>query len=342
MGSTAGLIQPEASADSIATNPIGTGPYKLVSYTSNSSFEFTANENYWGEAPAIKDVTVRIITDGTAGLNALEAGEVDSLPVITIDLWEQLMARGLDKSFSMVTYPQIGEPTYAVINQKLDPELRQALAMTIDRQAYNDAFGASWGAENTCTFALPNQAWYSPESPETCPYPYDIEKAMALVSEKGYASTPLEYASLSDVPDLSLPADIMVPTMQAAGFNMSRNAIDLARYSQLIFQGRPPQFDVTVMSGDADPTQWACADEAGAGWSTYCSADYTQALADADRALTDEDYLALMKKSADILRKDAVIVPIIAKKGVGLFDADLKGFIEPRVAVALEFAPLHW
>lgn len=342
MGSTAGLIQPEAAAATIATNPIGTGPYKLVSYTSNSSLEFTANEHYWGDAPAIGSVSVRIITDGTAGLNALEAGEVDSLPVITIDLWEQLTARGLDKSFSMVTYPQIGEPTFAVFNQKLDPELRQALAMTIDRQAYNDAFGAAWGAENTCTFALPNQAWYAPESPETCPYPYDIEGAMSLVAEKGYANTPLEYVSLSDVPDLSLPADIMVPTMQAAGFNMTRNAIDLARYSQLIFQGRPPQFDVTVMSSDADPTQWACSDEASAGWSTYCSADYTQALSDADAALTDEDYLALMLKSAKILRDEAVIVPIIAKKGVGLFEADLKGFIEPRVAVAIEFAPLHW
>lgn len=342
MGSTAALIQPEASAATIATNPIGTGPYKVVSYTSNSSFEFTVNENYWGDAPAVKDVTVRIITDGTAGLNALEAGEVDALPVITIDLWEQLTARGLDDKFSMVTYPQIGEPTYAVINQKLDPELRQALAMTLDRQAYNDAFGASWGAENTCTFALPNQPWYEPESAESCPYPYDIEKAMALVAEKGYAATPLEYASLSDVPDLSLPADIMVPTMQAAGFNMSRNAIDLARYSQLIFQGRPPQFDVTVMSGDADPTQFACPDPNAAGWSTYCSAEYTQALSDADEALTDEDYLALMQKSADILRKDAVIVPIIAKKGVGLFEPDLKGFVEPRVAVAIEFAPLHW
>lgn len=342
MGSTAGLIQPEASAETIATNPIGTGPYKLVSYTSNSAFEFTANDKYWGEAPAIKDVTVRIITDGTAGLNALEAGEVDTLPVITIDLWEQLIARGLDKDFTMVTYPQIGEPTYAVINQKLDPELRHALAMTIDRQAYNDAFGASWGAENTCTFALPNQIWYEAASAESCPYPYAIEDAMALVVEKGYADTPLEYASLSDVPDLSLPADIMVPTMQAAGFNITRNAIDLARYSQLIFQGRPPQFDITVMSGDADPTQWACADESEAGWSTYCSADYTQALADADMALTEEDYLALMQKSADILRKDAVIVPIIAKKGVGLLDPDLKGFLEPRVAVALEFAPLHW
>jgi peptide/nickel transport system substrate-binding protein len=96
------------------------------------------------------------------------------------------------------------------------------------------------------------------------------------------------------------------------------------------------------MSGDANPVQWACPDPTKAGWSTYCSAEYTKALADADVALTDEDYAAQMKKSADILRKDAVIVPLIAKKGVGLFNPDLKGFQEPRVGVALEMSKLHW
>lgn len=342
MGSISGLIQPEANAANIATNPIGTGPYKLVSYTTNSAFEFTANPTYWGTKPAIKDVTVRIITDGTAGLNALEASEVDALPVITIDLWEQLGKRELDKKFSLVTYPQVGEPTYAVLNQKLDKGLRETIARTFDRQSYNDAFGAAWGAENTCTFALPNQVWYEKESPESCPFPYDMEGAMKTITEKGYGSTPLEYASLSDVPDLSLPADIMVPALQAAGLNVTRNAIDLARYSQIIFQGRPPQFDITVMSGDANPVQWACPDPSKAGWSTYCSAEYTKALADADVALTDQDYAAKMKQAADILRKDAVIIPLIAKKGVGLFDKDLKGFQEPRVAVALEMAKLHW
>lgn len=342
MGDVPGLIQPEASADTIATNPIGTGPYKLVDYTSNSAFVFTANEDYWGEAPSIKDVTVRIITDGTAGLNALEAGEVDANPVITIDLWEQLVSRGLDQEFSLVTYPQIGEPTYAVINQNIDPEIRQTIARTIDRQSFNDAFGASWGAENTCTFALPNRPYYSPENEETCPYPYDMAGAMATIAENGYGDVPLEYASLSDVPDLSLPADIMIPTMQAAGFNVTRNAIDLARYSQIIFQGRPPQFDVTIMSGSDDPTQWACATPEDAGWSTYCSQEYTAELSLADEALTQEEYVAHMEAAAAILRNDAVIVPIIAKKGVGLFDPDLEGFVEPRVGVAIELAPLHW
>ncbi|EAR52741.1 putative ABC transporter substrate-binding protein [Oceanicola granulosus HTCC2516] len=342
MGDVSGLIQPEAAAGDIATNPIGTGPYRLVEYVSNSHLTFEANPNYWGEAPAIEDVTVRIVTDGTAGLNALAAGEVDAIPVITIDLWEQLVNRDLDDQYELVTYPQVGEPTYAVINQALDPGLRQAIAMTLDRQQFNDAFGAAWGAENTCTFGLPNMPWYAPESAETCPYPFDFEAAMAAVAENGYGDVELEYVSLSDVPDLSLPADVMVPMMQAAGFDVTRNAIDLARYSQIIFQGRPPQFDVTIMSGPGGATQWACPDPEAAGWSTYCSAEYTEKLQAADAATSQEEYEARMDEASAILREDAVIVPLIAKLGVGLLHPDLEGFTEPRVGVAVELSRLSW
>jgi peptide/nickel transport system substrate-binding protein len=342
MGSMAGLIQPKAAAGDIATKPIGTGPYKLVEYVSNDHLVFTANDKYWGDQPAIKDVEVRIITDGTAALNAMQAGEADSFPVITIDLWERLTKDGFDKKFKLITFPQVGEPTYAVINSKIPLEERQTIAKVFDRQALNDAYGAPWGAENTCTFALPNRSYYAPENEQTCPYPFDLDAATAEVAEKGYADSPLEFASLSDVPDLSLPADLMIPEMQAAGFQVNRNAIDLARYSQLIFQGKPPQFDVTVMSGSDDPTAFVCTDPAKAGWTTYCSADYSKAMADADAATTEEGYQENMAKAADILRKDAVIVPLIAKKGVGLFHPDLAGFTEPRVAVAIEFASLHW
>lgn len=342
MGDMSGLIQPAAAADGIATRPIGTGPYRLVDYVSNSNLTFEANPNYWGEAPAIKSVTVRIVTDGTAGLNALAAGEVDAIPVITIDLWEQLVSRQLDQDYSLVTYPQVGEPTYAVINQAIDHEMRKAIAMTLDRQEFNDAFGAAWGAENTCTFGLPNMPWYRAESPETCPYPFDFEGAMAMIAENGLGEIGLEYVSLSDVPDLSLPADVMVPMMQAAGFDVTRNAIDLARYSQLIFQGRPPQFDVTIMSGPGEPTQWACPDPSAAGWSTYCSAEYTEKLIAADSATSDDEYRALMDEASAILRDDAVIVPLIAKLGVGLLHPDLQGFGEPRVGVAVELSRLSW
>jgi peptide/nickel transport system substrate-binding protein len=342
MGDMAGLVQPQASASGIATAPIGTGPYKLAEYVANSAMHFVANPLYWGTAAPVADVTVRIIPDGTAALNALDAGEADGFPAIAIDLWEQLGKRGLDKKFSLVTYPQMGEPTYAVLNARLDPKLRQTIAATFDRQSFNEAFGASWGAENTCTFALPNQPWYQPANAASCPYPYDLAAATKAVAAGGYAKQKLNLASLSNVPDLSLPADVMIAEMQAAGLNVERNPMDLARFAQLIFQGRPPQFDVTVMSGAANPSLFACPDPAKAGWTTYCSADYTQALAKADQAITNAGYLAAMADAAAILRKDAVIVPLLAKQGVGLFHPALLGFTEPRVSVGIEFAPLHW
>ncbi len=316
--------------------------YKLAEYVSNSDLHFVANPDYWGAAAPVPDVTVRIIPDGTAALNAMEAGEADGFPAIAIDLWEQLGRRGLDKKFALVTYPQMGEPTYAVLNSKLDPKLRQTIAEALDRQSFNDAFGAPWGVENTCTFALPNQPWYQPASATSCPYPYDAAAASKAVAAGGYAQQTLTYASLSDVPDLSLPADIMIAEMQAAGFKVQRNAMDLARFAQLVFQSRPPQFDVTVMSGAPNPNLFNCPDPAKAGWTTYCSAEYTQALAKADQATTTSEYVADMANAAAILRKDAVIVPLLAKKGVGLFNPGLKGFTEPRVSVAIEFAPLHW
>ncbi|WP_306118978.1 MULTISPECIES: ABC transporter substrate-binding protein [unclassified Roseitalea] len=342
MGDVAGLIQPQAAADQIATKPIGSGPYRITEYVSNSHIAFEANPEYWGEQPEITSVTVRIITDGTAGLNAIEAGEIDASPVNTVDLWEQIVNRGLDEAYRLVTFPQAGEPTYAVVNSNVDHEIRKTIAMTLDRQAFNDAFGAPWGVENTCTFGLPHYPWYEPASEESCPYPYDMEQAMTRIAENGWGDIPLEYASLSDVPDLSLPADLMIPLMQAAGFTVERNAMDLARYSQLIFQGRPPQFDVTIMAGPGEPTQWACSDPQNGGWSTYCSAEYTEALAAADQALSQEEYVKHMKEASAILREDAVIIPIIAKAGVGLYHPDLVGFIEPRVGVAIEFAPMSW
>src|SRR4051794_30607332 len=83
MGSMSGLVQPAAAAAGIATNPIGSGPYKLVRYVPNSALEFTANPEYWGGPLPITNVTVRIIPDGTAALNAMEAGEADAFPAVT-------------------------------------------------------------------------------------------------------------------------------------------------------------------------------------------------------------------------------------------------------------------
>ncbi|MEE6282882.1 ABC transporter substrate-binding protein [Georgenia sp. MJ170] len=346
MGGMSGLIQPEASADSLATNPIGTGPYVLDEYVTDSRLAFSANPSYWGEAPAIDDVEVRIIPDGTAALNAMSAGEADAFPVITIDLWERLTTEGYDDAFNLITYPQVGEMLYVAFNTTEapydDPAVRQALAKSFDRQQFIDAFNAPWGATATCGYGLENTPWYTEESAETCPFPFDTDVATTELADAGHAGTSLELTSLSDVPDLSLPADLLVAQLQGVGATIDRNAMELARYAQVIFQARPPQFGITVMSDPAPITQFACPDEAAMGWTTYCSPEMTDLMNQADAAPSVEEYEDLMNQASDTLKEDSVIVPLLAKSGVGLLHPDLQGWQEPRILVDIQFANLHW
>ena len=56
---------------------IGTGPYVLTDFVTDEYAVFEANENYWGEQPSIKKITVKVIPDNQTRIMALEKGEID-------------------------------------------------------------------------------------------------------------------------------------------------------------------------------------------------------------------------------------------------------------------------
>jgi peptide/nickel transport system substrate-binding protein len=63
--------------DKLYDNPIGTGPYKFVSYQRGGNMVFTRNDEYWGGKAAIKEVIFRKVTEDAARLAALESGQAD-------------------------------------------------------------------------------------------------------------------------------------------------------------------------------------------------------------------------------------------------------------------------
>lgn len=342
MGSLAGLVQPKADASKISTDPIGTGPYKLVKYVPNSSITLTANPYYWGPKPAISNVRIDIIADEGALLNALRAGQADLFAPAGAQYWSQMAKDGIDKAYHMVTYPQSGEPTYAVINSDIPLAERQTIAKVFDRNAIKSLFDAPSAIKTTCTFAGTNRSYFQPYSPSSCPYPYNLKAATQEVKAKGYGSKPLTFTSLTDVGDLKPPAEVMIAELQAAGFKVNNNALSLARYSQLVFSSKHPDFDVTVMAGNDDPSQWICTNKSQVNWATYCDPKYAQLIDKANAATSQAQHDAYMKQAAQTLTKDAVIVPLLSKAGIGLLDPALKGWQDPNVQVGIRLATLHW
>jgi peptide/nickel transport system substrate-binding protein len=348
MGGMSGSVLEKANEAQRATNPIGSGPYVLKEYVPNDHLTFIPNTNYWGPVPKMKQVTVKIMTDGNAILAALKAGEVDAFPVITIDLWERVSKGGYDKTFKAVHFPQAGEMLYTLFNQNVAPynnaKVRHALAKMIDRKAFIAAYGAPDGtADPTCGYGLQNTSWFTVESPKTCVDAYNPAQGAKELKAAGFNKFPLDYVSLTDVPDLSLPADLQIGQFTAAGATIKRKAISLAEYSKTIFAGRPQQFGVSIMS---DPALFAgnfsCPDPTKAAWHTYCSKRITELLVKADGAKTQKGADTYYKAANKVLEKDAYIVPILAKAGLGLWNPGVKGWQEPAIFVDQDFANLSW
>lgn len=119
-------------------NPIGSGPYKLVQWKKGEAIIMTANEHYYGGAPAIKDINWKIMAEGTSRTISLEAGEVDF--VISVDPLD--VERLKSNSEYNVSITNGSMYTYLALQNSKAPfsdiNFRKFLSAAIDRDAVID------------------------------------------------------------------------------------------------------------------------------------------------------------------------------------------------------------
>ncbi|UQZ90147.1 ABC transporter substrate-binding protein [Deltaproteobacteria bacterium Smac51] len=129
------IIDVEAAADD--ENISGTGPYKIQSFKSNDAAMVIKNETYWNGQPKLDRVTIRPIRDGGAMTMALKAGEVDAaegLPYVNHNVFANDPAYKISSvptSRVFMIYYNTAKPFTA------DQAVRQAIGMSIDKEAYS-------------------------------------------------------------------------------------------------------------------------------------------------------------------------------------------------------------
>ena len=188
-----GIVPEHAYGDDYGTNPIGSGPYKFVEWKPQEQIIFTANENYYGGEPNIKDVTVVFMSEDAA-LAAVQAGKVDvaystaTLGTTEVAGYDVIALTSADnRGFTLPVLPDEGKTTESGApignNVTCNIEIRQAIAYAIDRQAIADVvlngFGRPAYSEND------GMPWNNPEVKiET-----DVEYAKKLLADAGWADT---------------------------------------------------------------------------------------------------------------------------------------------------------
>ena len=183
------MISPECMIDGSTKNGvngyIGTGPYVLTDFVTDEYAVFERNENYWGEAPAIQKITVKVIPDNQTRILALEKGEIDLIfgkNMLDADAISQYTDR---EEFTV----GISAPTstrHIVLNTTheilKDADVRNALQHATNRQVISE--GIFYGLEPAA------ETLYAPTVPycdvKLEPYAYSAEEAGRLLDEAGW------------------------------------------------------------------------------------------------------------------------------------------------------------
>ena len=127
---------------------IGTGPYVLKEFITDQYAVFEANENYWGEQPEIKKITVKVIPDNQTRIMALEKGEIDLIfgkNMIDADAVNKyLESEDIQVALSAPTSTRqiVLNTSNSILS---DTTVRQALQHATNRQAISD--GIFYGLE---------------------------------------------------------------------------------------------------------------------------------------------------------------------------------------------------
>ena len=164
---------------------IGTGPYVLTDFVTDEYAVFERNENYWGEAPAIEKITVKVIPDNQTRIMALEKGEIDLIFGKNM-LDADAISQYVDSEQFTVSLSDPTSTRHIVLNTTheilSDKAVRQALQHATNREAISE--GIFYGLEQPADTLYAASVPYCDVDLEA--YEYDAALAGQMLDEAGW------------------------------------------------------------------------------------------------------------------------------------------------------------
>ncbi|MEO3387078.1 ABC transporter substrate-binding protein [Mesorhizobium sp. CAU 1741] len=214
-------------------DPVGTGPYVLDSQVKSSEIVFKTRDDvdgHWRAKPEFETVRFKVVPEESTRVAMLQTGEADIAP-IGFDSIPAVREAGLDIVSAEATWSpvvrfggliQTAENRYNADNPWAKREVRQALNYAVDKQTIIDELFQ--GEATVASSDTPVSAWSGVE-----PYPYDPEKAKALLAEAGYPNGfDITIRTFTTAPGAELPlmAEAVSLYWQNIGVNATIEPVD--------------------------------------------------------------------------------------------------------------------
>ena len=322
---------------------IGTGPYVLSEFVTDEYAIFTANPDYWGEQPAIKKITVKVIPDNQTRILALEKGEIDLIfgkNMIDADAVNQYM----DKDGFTVSLSDPTSTRQIVLNTTdpilSDKNVRIALQHATNKE--NISHGIFYGLEQPADTLFAKTVPYCDIDLE--PYACDMVLAGQLLDEAGWLmgsngirekdgqKLNLDLLYNSDSVTEKSIAEYLQSEYQSIGIALNihgeeeqsyRDNMKAGNFSMVfnICWGMPydPQSSLAAMRA---PVYGDFAAQQGLEDKTEIDDAITKILVSTDETERQELYTYVLTR----LHEDAVYIPLTYECNKAIYRSDLKGF----------------
>lgn len=332
--STAVIVDPASDATN-ATQPVGTGPYKLDSWTKGDSLKLSAADTYRDkDSIAIKNVTIRFIGDGTARLAALLSGDVDATDVPT----ELLSSDSLKEDFNIIVGNTNGEVILSTnnANEALSKlKVRQAIAHAINRQEIID--GAMFG------YGTPIGSHFAPHHPDyvdlTNTYPYDPELSKKLLAEAGYPDGLELSLKLPPVDNYARQGgQIVASQLEKAGFKINIENVDWPKWLDEVYKKKNYDLSIVAHVEPMDIGIYARENY----YFNYNNEKFNEVVAAAESAATPAERTELLQTAQKILAEDAVNGYLFQFPRIYVVRKGLNGVWEDLPLFATDVARMSW
>lgn len=328
------MVEP-STADTNATKPVGTGPFKLDAWNKGSSVVLSRWDGYrHASAIKMKKVTFRFISDSAAQIAGMLAGDIDVFPRFTGRGVPQFKS---DPRFQVIVGGSRAKTILALNNKKTplnDVRVRRAISMAIDRKAIIEAAADGYGAPIGSHY-VPGAFGYVDT---TGINPFNIEKAKALLAEAGI-KTPLELSlKLPPPPYARQGGEVIAAQLAKIGIIAKIENVEWAQWLSGVLGNK--NYDMTIVS-HVEPFDLGNYSRKDYYWG-YDNPKFDALFDRIQNAPRDDERAKLLGEAQRMLANDAVNGFLYQPQWITVANKNVKGLWKDVPIFANDLSALSW
>jgi len=337
------FLSPASAPDGEYVAPIGTGPWVHESSTDTTGV-FVRNDDYWGTAPSLERVELRVIPDSQTRVSALRAGEVDLIGggyLSPINAVEAAALAG-DSSVTLLT----GEAdtvmllTFNADSLAGERAVREAISLATDVESINDVLYG--GTDNVARGFFPSSV---PHSGTQRDHVHDIERAARVLDDAGWVlegdvrvkdgrELTLDLLLVSDpvhgLMDSRTTGQALQDALAGLGVVLVQRVVDQAAYFDEVAAGKYDLAFTTTYGAPYDPTNTVTSYLTTTSTSPVWASEELDALVEVAVSASDADQLdAAYQAVYDYLDVQVAFVPITCPPRYYAVSTQVRGFTIP-------------